>query len=137
MKKNIFTLIEPYKNKGFKWGEHDCVIFSGNVASELSGVELTIISESLGEYDSPKTALRRLKHYGIEKLEDLFDQYFERILPLKAQRGDIVLCEHEGLWNKAFAVVLGVHAVTTSEKGLVKVPMQHWLNGWRVPKCHH
>lgn len=124
-------IINKYRRSPFRWGHTDCLKFSSECASEILGKEILPHLE----YESGIGAARLLKKHDVT-LENLYDRFLDTVPTKSAKRGDIVLIHHDGLWGKAMAVVTGQCALTTSETGLVEIPMKDWVKAWGVNQCH-
>lgn len=68
--KTITDLIQEYKNTKFEWGKVDCVTFAATVAYTYKGLEVPDIQKNI-KYKDIKSALKWLKHLGIDSLDDL------------------------------------------------------------------
>lgn len=115
--------IEKAKKSKFVWGLNDCVLFSCDLAKEMTGKDP---AESIrGKYSSQKEALKLIKA-NKRKPEDVMGDYFLEVHCNFAQRGDIVFRRNSDLsfnfgivWDgKAFFLQDGEGVVSQNLKGL-------------------
>ena len=117
----LYKYIDQVKNKKFALGEFDCCTFSNEAIKSMTNKNYM---DDIADYTNSKSALRVIKKYGsLEKaLTKKFGLPRENIL--FAQRGDIVLFEHEsfkktGLLKQAVGICVGVRIVCCSLKGVI------------------
>lgn len=125
-------LLEIYVDQAFtarfEWGTHDCVSFAiGWLA--LVRQDLHPREDLALDYCDATSAMRTL--HG-RSLEDAVDEWggLERVPPLYAQRGDVVLVQI--LDRACLAVCVGDCAAGPGMHGLEVVPMIHAQAAWRV-----
>lgn len=118
------------KDKEYKYGRFDCVMFSVELVKKIVGVDLL---EGI-DYEDMKTGLELLKKN--EGLFKLTNKQVEKvglgeILPALAQRGDMVGCMTKA-HGETLGVCVGSKFVSTGENGLVFLPMKEVVKAWRI-----
>lgn len=135
-KHNWPELLNGYLNKAsrrmFQYGVHDCCYF-GSGAIRLLTVEELDIAASFGNYKTRIGALRTLKKFGCNSVEEFAvkitaQHEMPEVLTSQAQRGDVVLGVDEDL-GRAVGICIGTHAAF-ADRGLRYVPMQNVLRAW-------
>ena len=111
----LLDTVRDLSSEPFAWGQHDCFLMTAALVESVTGDDIAVPYR--GRYDSAKSALQVLKDDGLDDLPAVVALHFTEIPPLTAQRGDIVLVEHEGLWSQSLAVCLGQLAVSTGPAG--------------------
>lgn len=128
--------LELVAGKPGAWGERDCAIAFCDAVLAMTGEDLA--AEFRGKYSTELGAGRMLKKLGVANMEELADQVFAahdvRELPkvLFAQRGDAVIIDTEKGPAMGIVGLDGMHAVTVSLEGSVKVPIVHCRRAWRI-----
>lgn len=135
----------------FQWGSRDCCIWPCNVVYTYTGVDLA--EDLRDKYHDALTAAIAMDEFangGIEamimKVRDKFDVL--EIPPLHASRGDLVMVRAQGIDGgpahqieflkdgsiTALAVVEldARYAATFAPEGLIHVPHEYWVRGFRI-----
>ncbi len=84
--------LEQAKNKSFKWGDYDCMIWVLNYMKDLLNEHY--IMYALGSYETRTQAIKLIKKTGFKNLRDAFGTRFKEIDLKHVQRGDIVLLDN-------------------------------------------
>jgi hypothetical protein len=110
----------------FAWGTNDCCQFTLGKWSELAtGVN----HFAQHKYNSELGAAKILKKFdGVEGLANLY--LGESKPPTLAQRGDIVLFEHDE--GKALGICIGAKIAAVGEFGLLLFPMSLAQKAWSL-----
>lgn len=116
----------------FKWGKCDCLIFASDACKIKSGKDPMSKKRPndpdtiRGMYKTQDEARDLIKKYR-KSTPDIMDAHFDRILPVKAQRGDVVF------YKGAFGVSYGRGlAFFKSEKGMETIQVKNCTKAWRV-----
>lgn len=136
----LAVYLKAAEGRPFCWGGrdggHDCVLHALGAAEAITGIDVT--SALRGTYDGALGAARRMKAlYGSARLEEAAEAFRgrwagERIPPLLAQRGDIVLAD---VPQPSLGVVgLGGRTAGFAAEagGLLHVPLRLCRLAWRV-----
>jgi len=130
----IKEILDKYENLPFKWGQHDCCLFSANVVKELTDYDYA--KEFRGKYSNKKEAFNLVKTlYNCEDLKELVTkltnqdirQDWDNALP-----GDFVAYFFKDEY------VIGInygdrsYFVTTEGKKFLKVPNRNCEGYWKV-----
>jgi len=120
--------IERMAVSAFEWGANDCVLFSCNLAKEMTGKDP---AESIrGKYKSKKTAYALISK-AKRPPEIVIDDYFKKVPIGFAQRGDIVFRRNDdGGFN--FGLVWDGKAVFLAEGQGIVFEKLEGLTAWRV-----
>ena len=121
--------IEAARNRGFRWGEHDCALFVADCVAAMTGVDPA--AGLRGTYGARGAAV------DLGKLGDrLFGPVIAATLArrgdvaLVALGGDVALVESGG--RLAAGVVIGGHVAVPGRDGLVAYPLAQATRAWRV-----
>jgi hypothetical protein len=95
------------------WGSSDCITRVSDVVLALTGFDPA--EKIRGKYSTGVGAAKLLNRRNCDNVEQLLDKYFEPVGKLKAQRGDLVTVEDDGVIAAAYVTEYGV-AVST-ERG--------------------
>lgn len=109
----------------FKWGEHDCALWSAQWVREATGQDFGSGWE--GKYKTELGAARLLKRLGYATVADLADAHLARKPVPFAQRGDIVLSAQGCL-----GVCHGRHAFFLAASGVLMEPTAACVAAWTV-----
>lgn len=123
--------IEKCRDNKFVWLKDDCMSFSRGWAMLYTG------KDPFPEYPKVKTLLQGLRlfrsHGGYFGAGDRFG---ERVAPLRAQRGDVVLCPSGARIGKVsgytFGVCTGDHIALPSLDGLGFQEITEGVAAWRL-----
>lgn len=121
----------------FAWGVNDCCIFPADAIQSFTGVDLA--ADFRGKYANEDEALALIETVtGGKTVADAAaycaDQHglIERIHPLMAQRGDLVVIAESGNLISGIVHLNGRHVVTVSERGLLRLPIMNVKRAWAV-----
>jgi len=112
----------------YKWGVFDCATFAANGIEAMTGVD--IAADFRGLYHDEASALAAIaKVTGVENgtVEDAAAYcaakhgLTELKYPLMAQRGDLVVFEHDGALSVGLIHLSGRHVVAAGEQGLKRI----------------
>lgn len=120
--------IQAARARPFVWGEHDCCLFAADCVLAMTGEDLA--APWRGTYHTEWGAARVLTEQGGLHAIIIRALGYPLASPALARRGDLVIVETEG--RLALAVVSGAHAHAPGPRGLADVPMDRWLQAWRV-----
>lgn len=125
----LSAYLDKVRDKPFKWGEHDCCLFSSNCVEAMTGVDY--MSEYRGGYDSQETAWEVLKG---KTLYMTIKKKLGKPVPLAmAQRGDVVYhVFHNG---PAVGISIGQDALFVGQeekKGLVTHPVLKCSKAFKI-----
>ena len=93
----LLNYLSDMQSVDFKWGVHDCLIFTSDWALIACGVDPMhheTEGDIRGQYKSQRKAKRLISELRGD-LPDIMDKHFKRVSSHKAQRGDIVLKDIE------------------------------------------
>lgn len=111
----------------FRWGENDCVSFSGRCHEAVTGINP--VAEFLGRYDSKLGAAKAIVGYCNGDLEaaavQMIGPYSTDAIP---GDGDIVLIN--GFYGPTIGVCIDGKAVSVTEAGLMSVPLSYVKGVW-------
>lgn len=102
--------------KPFKWGEHDCFIFTGQCVKVMTGENY--IDEMIGKYHDAESSLKYAKTIGVKNhIEFMSRRFSARPSILHMMRGDIAVLP--GLQSDfALGICQGSKVYTVGETGL-------------------
>jgi len=136
--KKLSDQIKLAKDKEFKRGEHDCLIWTANVVRDITGED--IASFFRGEYDTYKEGLELCREYcgegaGLKEiLEKMMREHeFEEIDNVSfAQRGDVALV-HSGQEGVTCGICCNHQIYTLGPDDVfAKVPLDKAIKVWRT-----
>lgn len=129
--------VEVARTRRFRWGEHDCCLWTAAVVQALTGYDLG--EPFRGTYGTSDGASGRIRQDGVEGLGELlaslaFRWGFPEILPTLAQRGDVVLCDTSGRagWPVSCGICVGSVVLSTGREGLIALPLSSGLRAWSI-----
>lgn len=123
--------LEQVRETPFRWGRHDCAMFSAGAVQAMTGVDPA--PEMRGRYSTARGSVYAARKYGAGTLAATLDAKFAAVAPALAQRGDLVMSDG------AVGVTFGPAAVFVGREGeragLVReaMPAAGWDAAWRVP----
>jgi hypothetical protein len=124
----LAEVIHSASSKRFKWGKHDCSLFSLDCLDAICKTDTA--SEWRGKYKNEEEAYALLDSRG--GYETVYAEYgLELINPMYAKRGDIAYIGEE----KAIGIVMGDHVVTTGLHQIEILPISCVVKVWSIP-CH-
>ena len=127
----VIAYFEQHRATRFEWGKFDCCTFAAEVVKRATGVDY--YNEFSGHYSTEKGAIRALRKYGLNTLENtLSDKVGAAVAPLLLRRGDVALVKNNGLLGRALAVCWSGVLIMPGEYGLVQLPFAYADCGWRI-----
>lgn len=97
--------LDSFLGKPFTWKERDC----GTLADfHLAAAGIKTPFDQTGNYTTARGALRAIRKIGFQTLEDMADEYCERIPPAFALNGDLLGFEGEAIGRTKWAA-LGIN----------------------------
>jgi hypothetical protein len=121
----------------FQWGVNDCALFAADGIRAIAGVD--IAEDFRGKYDDEAGAFELIKTVtGGTTVADAAaycaDKHGlrERVHPLMAQRGDLVVVESLGMLISGLVHLNGRHVVVAAEKGLNRLPIMSVKRSWAI-----
>ncbi len=126
----LHEVIKKAKGESFKWGTHDCALFTCDCIEAMTGIDYA--KRFRGKYKSEKGSWKALKKIeGVTKLSKLADKLLgDRIELSRASRGDLVILLDED--REVLGVVVGTHAVFLSPDGIQMRILGECKYAWRV-----
>jgi len=125
----LFNFIQDSQNTPFKWGEHDCALFTANAILAMTGEDLA--NDVRGRYTTFKGSLKVLKKLGKADLGQVVSAKLGASkLALLAKRGDVVLVNTNS--TTALGMVAGLVALVPGKEGLEPIKMDDWIKAWTV-----
>jgi hypothetical protein len=120
----------------FAWGTNDCALFAADGVKAITGVD--IAADFRGKYTDEASALTAIRDICSGTTVADAAVYCaskagltELTHPLKAQRGDLVVCKNaDGTPIAGLVHLNGRHVVTVSTKGLVRLSITSVLRAW-------
>ena len=128
--------LNEIKTKPFKWGEHDCLIFTNEAWRRLYGYPWA--PEFLGEYMDGERILRRdeikaklLEISGKDTFIKAVDDKLQRYNGIPP-RGALLLSKAAGRWviGGALGICVGTHGAFISWSGVVYLPLSDTDKAW-------
>lgn len=129
----LVEAVNEKQNEDFEYGKHDCCIFTCDIVSSYTDVDL---AENFRGYKGPANVARLFKKYGGDVrgiAEAVTKEYglVENELPL-TQKGDVVLVFNNG--NYLLGVMYnGGRVACAAHKGVALLPFEEAVASWRVP----
>jgi hypothetical protein len=115
-------------NMPFEWGKNDCALFAADAILANTGID--IADDFRGKYTTQLGALRIIsKITGGTSVADAAAYcatkhgLVEHTHPLLAKRGDLVVIENDGNLIAGVVHLNGMHVISVSETGLVRLPI--------------
>jgi hypothetical protein len=112
----------------FAWGTNDCCIFAADAILANTGID--IADDFRGKYTTQLGALKTIREVtGGTSVADAAAHcaakhgLIEHEHPLNAKRGDLVLIENGGALIAGVIHLNGMHVISVSETGLVRLPV--------------
>lgn len=140
-RQNLNGVLIQWQTKEFVWGETDCFCFAAACVEAQTG--LNPMEGFIGSYHSKKEAYKSLlkgikgsdgRVYRAEGIAGYIGLFMGREKPvLTAQRGDVVLIQHEDAQVTSIVDDSGIRLVAMTEKdGLVRLPINMGTVAWSV-----
>ncbi|MBP7548681.1 MAG: hypothetical protein KA761_00225 [Gemmatimonadaceae bacterium] len=119
----LASLVASKRDVPFEWGVNDCSTFAADAVEAVTGVRPhTPVVES-----APAFAALIEKTPIAEIVDGILG---ERVEPVRAQRGDIVL--YDGAHGPTLAVCIGASAASPAPGGIATIPMPFATAAWKV-----
>jgi hypothetical protein len=133
----LHEYIDSNVSTPFAYGVHDCCLFVADAVQAITDVDLAV--DYRGKYTDLKSSLHVIKDVtGGSTVEDVIvhaaqqSELTECPSVLYAQRGDVVLLDHDETLALGIVHLDGVHALFVSESGLHKLPVKQCRRAWRI-----
>lgn len=125
----LHAFVRARASMPYAYTTNDCASFCQAAILEMTGVD---VMPDVVKPTSGIAAVRWLITNGFGDAEGLATSILGAPLETArlAGRGDVVSFELAD--ERHLAVVTGTDAATPGPKGIVWVPRDHWINGWRV-----
>lgn len=131
------ALIVSRETEPFSRGGHDCALFACDCIEAITGTDPG--KWFRGRYKTKRGAASALKKYGgtLAEVADsiMADCGFVEVPPTKAQRGDMVLIEHDKSQALGIVDMSGANIVFADqglEVGVARTPITNATKAWRV-----
>jgi hypothetical protein len=124
------------QDRPFRYGEWDCCLFACDAIQIMTGVDPAIAYRD--KYASRESAMRAVLHgtgrASVQAVaESVTAEYNMPPIPvLQAGRGDLVLIRRSGDYSLGIVALNGREIVTTSSRGLWRLPIGEAVSAWRV-----
>jgi hypothetical protein len=124
--------LKSVQNKPFKWGEHDCLIFTNQAFREMCGEGWA--EDWLGRYMRDGFPLKRKElqdEFGYRTFTEAVDKRLQRIEGVPP-RGSLVTTKKARRWviGSAMGISVGLKAAFVSKHGLVYHPIETIDKAW-------
>ena len=126
----LYAYVEASRKESFAWGRCDCMTFSFDCITAVTGTDLTLPFR--GKYHTAKGAHRTLrKVYKVDTLTGAMNKLFgNSIRPEEARRGDLMLIDTD--LGETLGILLGKQIIFVSPKGLSFLLWTKALKAWRI-----
>ena len=131
----LFNYLRSVNSKEFQLGTFDCFKFTNDAVIAMTGKDYMV---DITEYNDYKSAIRILKKFGsVEKAVTAKLGKPNKNL-LFAQRGDVVMFEHESIPNnegylkQAIGICGGLNIYCCTKKGVVEISMENARKVWKI-----
>jgi hypothetical protein len=120
----------------FGYGEFDCCLFVANAVLEMTGVDLA--APFRGQYGSRAGARDRMAEFcggaSVERVASRIadDHGLQRVGPLEAARGDMVLIQRRRECSLGLMNLNGQDVVIPFARGLRRIEWKHAIAAWRI-----
>jgi hypothetical protein len=126
--RHFHQFLKDSASKPFEWGVWDCCLFAADAIKSFTDVD--IADDFRGKYSTQLGALRAIqKVTGGTSVADAAAYcatkhgLTEHTHPLMAKRGDLVVIENAGTLIAGVVHLNGMHVISVSETGLVRLPI--------------
>ncbi|AUS01885.1 hypothetical protein NVP2044O_21 [Vibrio phage 2.044.O._10N.261.51.B8] len=118
------------RDRLFEWGTCDCCTFTCDFVKTVTDVDPA--EKHRGHYATEYGSKRALIKYGT--VEESFDRHFDRVEPVMAKRGDVVM--YSSPQGDTLGIKWSGGVLTISDAGvtLVDVPLTDMLTVWSINK---
>lgn len=130
--KRLDGVYKAHRDTPFSWGSHDCIRAAANCVHAMTDVDPFPHRDQM--YCDRQSAVDLMRAMGgfQPMVEAFMDSHYERIRPLLAGPGDVVLVEHNH--QRALAVVwLDGRPMVPVTPGWAFVRPIDGRIGWRIP----
>lgn len=135
--RSLHDFLKSTMHTPFAWGSNDCALFAANGIKAMTNTDIAF--EFRGKYTTKIGALKAIKTItGGTTPEDAVAYCAnkfglkERIHPLMAQRGDLVVFDNAGEVIAGLVHLNGRSVVSVSDKGTVILPITCVTRSWSV-----
>lgn len=127
--RRLADLIVTRLHEPFAWGTNDCASFAADAVAAVLCRDA--LAELRGQRANELQALRRARAIG--GVPAAIDRAgFDRIAPMQAQRGDLVMIRQDDEDRPVLAVCNGEHALAPGPQGLEQAAIARGVMAWRV-----
>jgi hypothetical protein len=133
--KSLIEYLREVKDKPFRWGEHDCLIFSNAAFKAYHGFGYA--DDWLGRYmkdGEPMLPSRLRVEFGAIDFDEAIE---EKLKPIShvPPKGALCATKREERWYIGYAlgVCIGTKAAFLSQRGVIYFPLDDVTKAW-VPK---
>lgn len=119
----------------FAWGQHDCVLFAGNIVEAITSIDP--FAAYRNRYTTPAGALRIIKRgcpSGTLR-EMVARELGPEVVPLAARRGDVALidCDPQAGFSEALGICDGDRVIGLAPHGgLCEANIASAICAWRI-----
>lgn len=125
----LAAAIDAARELPFAWGEHDCLMFAANCVQAMTGEDPAV--DFRKTYRTARGAAWTVARAGGMRV-GADARLGERVLVLRAQRGDVVLVELDNE-RQAYGICVGATVACPCEAGGVAfISMERARCAWRV-----
>lgn len=122
----LVSYLRSISNTPFKWGEHDCFIFTGECVKAMTGNDY--VDSVKGKYTNADKANELAKQHGFKSHFHYIGKTFPaRPSRLHAQRGDIILAK-----GGVLGICQGAVIYAAGDNGLVAIPATETKKAFEV-----
>lgn len=134
---NLEKTFEIYKNRDFKWGEVDCVLFVNDCIKAVTGIDVR--KDNPGDYYTELQAVKFVKKLGgggiLELAKHFAEKYnWKEISAAAAHKGDLVVFEGFQLGPTMGIISLNAKFIASIslENGLCFIPRTKTISSWKI-----
>jgi hypothetical protein len=121
-------------NTPFKWGQHDCALWSADCVHVCTGIDFA--KDARGTYSDALGAFKCLKKvYQVDNIKEVYSSKFEPIHVALALPGDIVYRDsNQDGFNCMIGICYGLHSffIQADDDGLTKLPTLSLSGAFRI-----
>lgn len=129
---NLPDYLKSVSDVPFKWGEHDCLIFTNDAWKEMYGYGWA--DDWLGRYMANGQPMKRKQlqeEFGFETFTKAVDSKLTRIEGIPP-RGSLVTTKRARRWaiGNALGISVGLKGAFLSSNGVVYLPVEEFDKAW-------
>jgi hypothetical protein len=134
--KRLNAYLRQVRSKPFRWGEHDCLIFSNAAFTAYHGAGYA--DDLVGGYmadGEPALPSRLRDRFNAESFDEVVERKLRRV-DYVPPRGALVATKRAERWliGYALGICVGTKAAFLSRGGVIYVSLDDIDKSW-VPKC--